>query len=159
NGSARRNVMRLAKFPSSRGLSTMTIVACLATAVACVGGNAPELAGLMDQVAQGGTEVKLQLNGTDKERDPPPDAVKAADLTGGESRAMITVSPNGVGVFRWTPIASDVGQHAFDFKVSDGHKDTTVTISIDVKSAIGSATAPIFRQPLGTGTTIDLVKA
>src|SRR5205814_7773075 len=28
--------------------------------------------------------------------------------------------------------------------------------NIDVKSAIGSATAPVFRQPLGSGTTIDL---
>ncbi len=33
-----------------------------------------------------------------------------------------------------------------------------MTINIDVKSAIGSATAPIFRQPLGTGTTIDLAR-
>ena len=73
--------------------------------------------------------------------------------------ASVTVSPSGAGVFRWTPIAADVGQHAFDFVVSDGGNDTTVTITIDVKSAIGSATSPIFRQPLGTDTTIDLAKS
>jgi hypothetical protein len=136
----------------------MTSASCLATAVACSGGNAPELAGLSDQVAQVGTELKLDLNGTDADGDRLSYGFNAADLTGVDDRAMITVSPSGAGVFRWTPIAADVGQHAFDFTVSDGGNDTTVTITIDVKSAIGSATAPIFRQPLGTGTTIDLVK-
>ena len=151
--------MRLAKLATNRGLLTMTGAACLATTVACVGGAAPELDHLPDQVAQVGTEFKLELQGTDADGDRLSYGFKAADLQGVDDRAQITVSPSGIGVFRWTPIASDVGTHAFDFKVSDGHHDTTVTINIDVKSAIGSATAPIFRQPLGTGTTIDLGKA
>jgi hypothetical protein len=106
-----------------------------------------------------GTEFKLDLNGTDPDGDRLTYDFRAADLEGVKDHAMVTVSPSGTGVFRWTPVASDVGQHAFDFIVSDGDNDTTVTINIDVKSAIGSATAPIFRQPLGTGTTIDLGKA
>ncbi|HEX5058091.1 MAG TPA: hypothetical protein VFV99_01970 [Kofleriaceae bacterium] len=137
----------------------MTSATCLATTVACTGGNAPELSGLSDQVAQVGTEFKLDLNGTDADGDRLNYKFKAADLMDIDNRAMITVSPSGAGVFRWTPLAADVGQHAFDFIVSDGGNDTTVTINIDVKSAIGQATAPIFRQPLGTGTTIDLGKA
>src|SRR5690606_4449966 len=36
--------------------------------------------------------------------------------------------------------------------------ETIVTITIDVRSAIGSATAPIFRRPLTTGTPLDLAK-
>ncbi len=151
--------MRLAKLTSNQGLLTLTSAACLATGVACSGGNAPELDGLSDQVAQVGTELKLDLNGTDADGDRLSYKFKAADLEGIDDRAMVTVSPSGAGVFRWTPIAADVGQHAFDFIVSDGGNDTTVTITIDVKSAIGLATAPIFRQPLGTGTTIDLGKA
>jgi hypothetical protein len=150
--------MRLAKLHRSRGLLTMTTASCMATAVACTGGSAPELDGLSDQVAQVGTELKLDLNGTDADGDRLSYSFQAADLTGVEDRAMVTVSPSGAGVFRWTPIAADVGQHAFDFVVSDGGHDTTVTINIDVKSAIGVATAPIFRQPLGTGTTIDVGK-
>src|SRR5687768_10414019 len=150
--------MRLAKLTSSQGLLTMTIATCLATTVACSGGASPELSGLSDQVAQVGTEFKLDLEGTDADGDRLSYAFKAADLTGVDDRAEITVSPSGVGVFRWTPIAADVGQHAFDFIVSDGSYDTTVTITIDVKSAIGLATAPIFRQPLGSGTTINLGK-
>jgi hypothetical protein len=137
----------------------MTTASALATLVACGGGNAPELSGLSDQVAQVGTEFKLDLNGTDPDGDRLQYDFKAADLDGVKDRALVTVSPSGAGVFRWTPVASDVGQHAFDFIVSDGNNDTTVTITIDVKSAIGSATSPIFRQPLGTGTTIELGKA
>jgi hypothetical protein len=151
--------MRLAKLTSSQGLLTMTYATCLATTVACGGGNAPELVGLSDQVAQVGTELTIDLNGTDADGDRLTYDFHAADLENVRERAMITVSPSGVGVFRWTPIAADVGQHAFDFVVSDGDNNTTVTITIDVKSAIGSATAPIFRQPLGTGTTIDLGKS
>ncbi len=151
--------MRLAKLTGNQGLLTMTSIACMATAVACTGGNAPELDGLSDQVAQVGTELKLDLNGTDADGDRLTYKFHAADLTDIDNRASMTVSPSGVGVFRWTPLAADVGQHAFDFTVSDGDNDTTVTITIDVKSAIGGATAPIFRQPLGTGTTINLGKA
>src|SRR5512138_2858058 len=130
--------MRLAKLTKSHGLLTMTSAAALATTVACTGGNAPELSGLSDQVAQVGTEFKLDLNGTDPDGDRLDYKFKAADLDGGKDRAMVTVSPSGAGVFRWTPLASDVGQHAFDFTVSDGSNETTVTITIDVKSAIGS---------------------
>lgn len=150
--------MRLAKLTKSHGLLTMTSAAALATTVACTGGGSPELSGLSDQVAQVGTEFKLDLNGTDPDGDRLSYDFRAADLEDVDSRAMITVSPSGAGVFRWTPVASDVGEHAFDFIVSDGGNDTTVTITIDVRSAIGSATAPVFRQPLGTGTTIDLSK-
>jgi hypothetical protein len=148
--------MRLAKLTNSRGLRTMTSIASLATLVAC-NGDAPELIGLSDQVAQVGTELKLDLNGTDPDGDKLSYDFRAAGLDL-KSRAMITISPSGAGVFRWTPIAADVGEHAFDFIVSDGSNDTVVTININVKSALGSATSPVFRQPLGTGTTIDLGK-
>jgi hypothetical protein len=56
-------------------------------------------------------------------------------------------------VFRWTPLAEHVGMHTFDFTASDSSSTTTVTIQIDVRAANGSA--PIFRQPLGTGTVLS----
>ncbi|HSN28807.1 MAG TPA: Ig-like domain-containing protein [Kofleriaceae bacterium] len=115
--------------------------------------------GLSDQVAQVGTELTIDLQGTDADGDRLSYDYRAADLTDLAGHAQVTVSPSGEGVFRWTPLAADIGQHAFDFKVSDGSHTTTVTIDINVKSAIGSQTAPVFRQPLGTGTTIDLSKA
>ncbi|MDX2086224.1 MAG: pre-peptidase C-terminal domain-containing protein [Kofleriaceae bacterium] len=148
--------MRLQPITGREGLLTLTAVTCVATTVACGGGAAPELNGLTDHVAQVGTELKIDLNGTDPDGDQLTYRYRAADLPDIGGKAQITVSPSGSGVFRWTPLAQDVGEHAFDFIVSDGSNDTTVTINIDVKSAIGSATSPLFRQPLGTGTTLDL---
>ncbi|MBA3462404.1 MAG: pre-peptidase C-terminal domain-containing protein [Deltaproteobacteria bacterium] len=136
----------------------MTSLTCLATTVACGSGAPPELSGLKDEVAQVGTVKEIMLNGTDPDGDQLSYRFKAPGLMDINSHAGITVSPAGAGVFRWTPLANDVGEHAFDFTVSDGDHDTTVTINIDVRSAVGSATAPIFRSPLGTGTTIDLTK-
>jgi hypothetical protein len=134
----------------------MTTLASLATLVACAGGVPPELNGLTDQVAQVGTELKIDLNGSSQAGGKLTYNYHSGDLTDLDGHAEITVSPSGAGVFRWTPLAADVGEHPFDFSVSDGDAQSTTTITINVKSAIGSATAPIFRQPLGTGTTIDL---
>jgi len=151
--------MRLAQLTGSQGLLTMTSLASLATLVACTGGVPPELNGLSDQVAQVGTELKIDLNGSSASGGRLTYNYHASDVTDLDGHAGVTVSPSGAGVFRWTPLAADVGQHPFDFSVSNGDDTTTVTINIDVKSAIGSATAPIFRQPLGTGTTVDLSHA
>ena len=152
--------MRLAKLTVSRrtsqGLVTLSSLASLATLVACASGVPPVLDGLTDQVAQVGTELKLDLNGSSTDGGRLSYGYHAVDLTDLDGHAQVTVSPSGSGVFRWTPLAADVGQHPFDFTVSNGGETTTVTVTIDVKSAIGSATAPIFRQPLGTGTTINL---
>jgi hypothetical protein len=110
-------------------------------------------------VAQVGTELMVNLNGHDPDGDPVDYTFKAMDLGDLAGRADITRSPSGSGVFRWTPVASDVGPHGFDFEVSDGIHAASVTIQIDVRSAIGSATAPVFRQPLGSGTTLNLKDA
>jgi hypothetical protein len=135
----------------------MTGVTYLATAVACgPSGRAPQLSRLADQVAQVGTELTINLDGTDPDGDRLSYGFHAADTGDLSGHADITESPSGTGVFRWTPLGGDVGPHAFDFTVSDGNYTTTVTIHIDVRSAIGAATAPVFRQPLGSGTTIDL---
>jgi hypothetical protein len=151
-------MLRLQPLTGSRVLLTMTSLTCLATTVACGGGGSPELSGLTDTVAQVGTELKIDLNGTDPDGDKLAYGFNAADLPDAKDHAQVTVSPSGAGVFRWTPLSSDIGQHSFDFTASDGSNTTTDTITIDVKSAIGNATAPLFRQPLGTGTTIDLVQ-
>jgi hypothetical protein len=140
----------------SLGRLTLMGLACLATAVACGAGAAPEIDGLSDQVAQVGSELTIELNGTDADGDRLEYGFHAADVADIEGRAEITRSPSGAGVFRWTPIAEDVGEHAFDFTVSDGARSSTVTISIEVRGAVGAASAPVFRQPLGSGTTLDL---
>src|SRR5688572_3236900 len=109
--------MRIQDKPS---ILTLTSLAALATTVACSSGGAPELSGLSDQVAQVGTELKIELNGTDPDGDQLSYSFKAADIESLDDRAQISVSPSGNGVFRWTPNANDVGEHAFDFSASDG---------------------------------------
>src|SRR5215475_1909107 len=141
-----------------RGRWTLICVTCLASAVACGPGSPPVLSGLTDQVAQVGTELMVNLHATDPDGDALTYKFQAADLTDLDGHAAITVSPSGSGVFKWTPTPADVGRHAFDFTVSDASHNTTATITIDVQSAIGSATAPVFRQPLGSGTTLDLTQ-
>ncbi|MCX5745671.1 MAG: Ig-like domain-containing protein [Proteobacteria bacterium] len=137
---------------------TLAALACVTTTVACSDGAPPQLNDLGDQVAQVGTELKIDLIGSDPDGDRLSYGYRAADLPDIKAHAQVTVSPSGAGVFRWTPLAADVGEHSFDFTASDGDNTTTVTIVIDVKTAFGSATTPIFRQPLGTGTTVDLSK-
>ncbi len=120
--------------------------------VGCGSGGAPDLLGLTDQVAVVGQPFVLELEGVDPDGDPLSYEVKS-DLTL-EGVATLSKTPAGHGLFRWTPMASDVGMHAFDFTVSDGSNDTTVTITIDIRAASGGI--PVFRQPLGAGRVVNL---
>ncbi|MBX3158732.1 MAG: lamin tail domain-containing protein [Deltaproteobacteria bacterium] len=129
-------------------------LAMLVAVTACSGGSAPEINGLVDQIAIVGQELVVSIDGTDADGDQLVYGVKSdVSLQG---TAMITQTPNGHGVFRWTPLAVDVGLHTFDFSASDAANTTTVSISIDVRSAVGAV--PIFRQPLGTGTVVNLAQ-
>jgi hypothetical protein len=114
------------------------------------------LSTIEDQVAVVGEELRLDLDGTDPDGDRLTYKFHApASLVEIENRTSMSVTPSGAGVFRFTPIAADLGAHAFDFIVSDGSNESVLTINIDVVASLG---APIFRQPLGTGTTLDLTK-
>lgn len=126
------------------------VLACLFAG--CNSGAAPDIVGLSDQVAIVGTEFVLELEGTDADGDNLTYGVQA-DIPL-EGAATVSQTPAGNGVFRWTPNASDVGQRAFDFKVSDGDHTTTVSIAIDVRAT--AAGIPVFRQPLGTGRVVNL---
>jgi hypothetical protein len=122
----------------------------------CFGGSAPELSGLSDQIVVVGTELRVDLDGLDPDGDRLTYGFRApSELKNLDSRASISVAPSGAGVFRWTPIAPDLGDHAFDFTVSDGDTEVVDTITINV---VTSLTAPIFRAPLGSGTTFDTSK-
>jgi hypothetical protein len=121
-------------------------------AAACGNGEPPDISGLSDQVAVVGQQFTLELQGTDPDGDDLEYGV-SSDLEL-ESRATISKTPTGNGVFRWTPLATDVGLHGFDFKVTDGSNDTTVTIQIDVRAT--SAGVPVFREPLSSGRVVNL---
>jgi hypothetical protein len=108
-----------------------------------------------DQVVAVGSELVLQLRATDADGDTL-DYSFSSDAPDLGDRASITRTPSGDGTFRWRPVAADVGQWHFDFKASDGDHTATLPVMIEVRSAIGAETVPVFREPLGTGTTLDL---
>ena len=85
--------MRLAKLTMRRGLVTPACLASLATLVACAGGVPPELDGLSDQVAQVGSELKIDLNGTSTDGGKLTYGYHAADLMDLDGNAQVTVSP------------------------------------------------------------------
>ena len=129
-------------------------LACLVAAcalAACDDGHPPDLRGLSDQTVAVGQELVVQLEGTDPDGGRLTYSVKADIMLDG---ATISEMPDGTGVFRWTPVAGDEGMHVFDFTVSDGSHDTTVSINVNVVTSI--AGAPVFRAPLGTGTVVNV---
>jgi hypothetical protein len=137
----------------------IAICSLMATAVACSpSGQAPVLDPMTDQIAQVGEDFVLVITATDQDGD---DLFYSYTSDGPDlgQRATITRRPDGAGVFRWRPVADDVRIWNFDFQVTDGDNTDVLTIQIDVRSAIGENSAPIFREPLGTGTTLDLSQA
>jgi len=110
---------------------------------------------LSDQIAFANSEFSLAVIASDPDGDELSFSF-SSELSGADQRATITQTQPGRALFSWTPLASDVGQYAFDFTASDGELNTTQSISINVTNSSGDFNAPFFVKPLGTGTTVDL---
>lgn len=126
---------------------------------ACKDGGAPVITDPGDQTAIVGQQLTLNLLASDPDGDALDFSFEAGGVPDLASTATMTVAPDGHGVFTFTPLASQLGSHLFDFTVSDGGNDTTLTININVVGAGGDGTLPIFRKPLGNGTVLDLEQA
>lgn len=129
--------------------------------VGCGKNAAPVFDPIDDATAIVGVEFALELRASDADGDKLRFSVSAPaipDLQTRESPATIQSFADGVAIFRWVPTSADRSEtpYAFDFAVNDGKTTTTETIQLTVKDSAGSA--PIFRQPLGTGSTLDLDK-
>jgi hypothetical protein len=115
-------------------------------------GSAPRLDQPEDQIGFVGQELVILLRASD------PDGRSLAysfssEIPTIQSRAQLNQIPGGAE-FRWTPLGSDVGEWFIDFRVSDGNFSDRVTVRVEIRPAVGES--PIFRQPLGSGTTLDL---
>ncbi|HSN27139.1 MAG TPA: lamin tail domain-containing protein [Kofleriaceae bacterium] len=132
----------------------MRLGAAFLVLAACGGGSPPQIHGLSDQVATVGSELVVMIDASDDSGERIDYGVHA-DISL-QGTAMMTKTPAGMGVFRWTPLAEQIGTHTFDFTATDSNGTTTVTIQIDVRAAVGAA--PIFRQPLGTGTVLNVAQ-
>lgn len=117
-------------------------------------GRAPVLEAIDDQVAAVGVELVVNL----RAQDPDGDTVQYlfdSQIEYIKDEASIAVRPDGTAVFRWTPLGTDVGSWPFDFIATDGRNRDVVTATIEVRSTLAGA-MPVFRDPLGSGTTLDL---
>jgi hypothetical protein len=119
------------------------------------GGDPPQLEAIGDQVVAVNQELVIVLAATDADGDELSYdfSTDVPDIGG---RASISRLPVGAGEFRWTPLAADIGIWYFEFTVSDGNHEDTVTTRIDVRSAVGENSAPRFLHPQGQGTTLHL---
>lgn len=138
---------------------TTTVLTALAILPACKDGGAPVLTDPGDQTAIVGQQLTVNLIATDPEGDSLEFSFNAEGVVDLGTTAAMTIAPDGHGVFSFTPLASQLGSHLFDFTASDGSNDTTLTININVVGAGGDGTLPIFRKPLGNGTVLDLEQA
>jgi hypothetical protein len=81
-------------------------------------------------------------------------APEIKDLKQRRMHPTLTAYGEDTAIFRWTPMVNDVGNWNFDFSAVVGSAAGHQNVSIGVSPAQGSA-GPVFREPSGTGTTID----
>lgn len=121
-------------------------------------GSAPNLDSIDDQTAVVGQELVINLRATDPDGDEIDFEFSAPDPDIQED-GTLTRRPDGTAVFRWTPLAGNVGTWFFDFHAVDEDGRSTVTALVEVTETGGDGSAPLFREPLGSGTTLDLAQA
>ena len=132
----------------------ITIALASLAAVAC-SGEGPAIDPIEDRVVAVGEELAIEIkadNGGNS--DIRFDYSSDAPGTGG---ASMSKRPDGTGLFTWTPGADAVGSWTFDFSAADGSGKSSESVSIEVRSAVGSNSLPLFRRPLGAGTAIQAV--
>ncbi|MCA9715241.1 MAG: hypothetical protein KC468_11225 [Myxococcales bacterium] len=130
--------------------------------LSCGGGGdgsaqAPALDSINDQQVAVGEELVIELSATDEDSDALTYSVSSQSSGLTEAGELMT-RPDGSSVFRWRPTAADVGSWFVDFTVSDGALEDTETIVVEVLQVAAGVAAPVFRAPLGAGTTLDLAK-
>ncbi|MBI4508336.1 MAG: PPC domain-containing protein [Deltaproteobacteria bacterium] len=117
----------------------------------------PVLLGLTDQVAQVGVPFSLELRITKGDAEGARFGFRSA-IPNLEKRAEIQPVGDRVAQFRWMPVVQDIGFHDLEFFVTEGPQVSRQSVRVEVRSAVSGDGTPVFRQPLGTGTTLDLAR-
>ena len=76
------------------------------------------------------------------------------DLKKRKLAPSITNYAEGQALFRWVPLAMDVGAHRIDFIATAAGLETRTSVPVNVTTGTGSP--PAFRVPTGEGTILDL---
>jgi hypothetical protein len=124
-------------------------------AAACTG-TGPTVDPIDDQVVAVGEELVIEIrasNGGNSDI-----RYEYSSNAPDTSGAKVSKRPDGTGLFTWTPTAADVGSWVFDFAAADGSGKTTESVAVEVRSAVGSNSLPLFRRPLGAGTAVNAVE-
>lgn len=132
---------------SRNAIATLALWAC-----ACTAGG-PDIDPIGDQVVAVGHELSIAIVATSPNGAPLLYRFDS-NLPGLDDRASIVKRPDGSAVFRFRPSARDIGAWVFDFHAFDDNAISTESIVIDVRSAIGNDSIPVFRSPLGAGTVL-----
>jgi hypothetical protein len=140
----------------------LVVALSVAALAACgpSGGSAPVLDPIENQTGAVGTELVIELRASDTEADSV-DFSFHGEGPGGEMDGA-NLRPYGDGstaLFRWRPLAKDVGSWTVSFEASDGGQRSSETITIEVRTADLADRSPLFRRPLPKGSTVlDLSK-
>jgi hypothetical protein len=122
-------------------------------------GSGPTLDPIADQTAEVGVELVVQVTATSPGGAALTFTVSSStlsDLTTRAHPAVITATGASGATLRFTPVASDVGLQVLTVRASDGSRQAEQSFTVNVTA--GSA-VPVFREPLGSGTTLDLSQA
>ncbi len=130
------------------------LLLCLLLASSCAQNNRPEILPIEAQTAFVGSRFELRIQASDPDGDALEFDYACPTLELGTRARLVKVGSEAV--FTWTPIASDVGEHQIDFSASDGSSTDLEPVAVTVKPSKAGESAPIFRKPLGEGTTLDL---
>lgn len=134
-------------------LRLLTILIAL-SATRCAPNNPPILYEIGPKTAFVGTRLEFSILGADPDGDRLEFFVGSPSL--GDIQQRSTLLPIGnEAFFSWTPLSRDAGQHELHFVVSDGDLTDLQAVPVTVKQG-AEATAPVFRKPLGDGTTLDV---
>lgn len=143
-------------------------VSSLATAVGlglllvgCKDDNtAPVVAPVASQAVVIGETLTFTVFASDSDGDELTYTFAAPGVPDVQASATFLASTDGSGgVFSYMPAAGHVGTHIFDFIVSDGSHDVSVSTTVAVTGGAGSGSAPLFVRPLSQGTVLDLVES
>lgn len=150
---------RLFNVTTTAGRAALALSLALAPGLlvtGCKKGSPPTIIDPGDQVAVVGKTFTLNLFAADQDGDSLTFSF-ASSLPDINSAAMLGTAPDGHAVFTYTPVGGHEGMHIFDFIASDGTFETKLPISIDVRGATGSDSAPIFRSP-DSGFVLNLTE-
>jgi hypothetical protein len=126
-------------------------------AAACTVGG-PAIDPIDDQVVAVGDELYIEVHADSPEGRALTYAFSSNHPRLGD-RATIALRPDGSGLFRWKTTAFDIGTWVFDFTAEGDGGAATESVEIEVRSAIGANTIPLFQRPVGAGTALDMTRS